>query len=503
MTFSEIKELCSTLRQAQNRTWSEAAWKAVHNAIVEMVVACRARDADGVAAWLEARTGTALFVCRDCDRWSDKEKSIIADDEWVCHFCRENYSVCEECDCLTHDDYGHSINGGSRWCCDSCLEYYRTCSECDYEGHRENMFRSDGDWYCEDHVPSEDDDYDRSSLINAYDADILEVLSPVAWLAAPSENTDRHGNGKAKISTLWMGFELEVVARKDRQGAAEAVKAGLCGRGILKYDGSIPENGFEIVSLPATLAYHQTQWDESFFSMLFAHVRGWREPSCGMHVHLSRDALTPLQIARLQVFINGDGKHINNKLFIEKVAGRGATAHSAQHNKRLTDSAPMIERHEPASLPYFVTDCQCPPCIIQREAYQRALAASKGSEATAYRYRQLSRNHDGHLSRACHDRTYADRYQAVNLQNNRTVEIRIFQSNIAKVGFLKNIEFCHAAAKFCADAGNNGLHAANFLSWLDNRRGEYPNLVRWAVREDLMTRRHFDPPGTTLPAIAA
>jgi hypothetical protein len=500
LSFGFIKTLCESLRRAQHETLSLSTWAVLGEDVSTLIQASSGGD-DRVIAWLGNRTAVALFVCTDCDCWRDEKDSAFAGDDRICGFCRENYSTCEDCDDLVRDEDGRSINGGDRWCCDGCAESYRTCETCGHEDHRDDMYRRDDEWYCGDHVP--DDDEDDEDGVHAHEANVLEELRPAAWLSAPGENTDRHGNGKAKLATLWMGFELEVMPHGRRAEAAGAILAALDDRGILKNDGSLRDGGFEIVSLPATLAYHQTQWGSAFFDTLAAHVRGWREPTCGMHVHLSRDALTPLQIARLEVFVNGDGMRINNRHFIEKVAGRGATEYCCHYNKKLTDCAPVIERHMPIAPPEISESCDCESCRIQREAYARALQASRSSDHLRRQYRQLRQTHDGSLARACHDRAVYERYQAINLQNNATIEIRIFQSNVAQLGFLKNLDFCHAAMKFCADAGNTELYSANFLAWVDGRRGEYPNFVRWAVRENLLGRRHADAPGAAVPQIAA
>jgi hypothetical protein len=503
LRFSDLKGLCANLRRAKTEELALATWALIGEDINNLVSECQCRDKDQVIAWLGEITRIDLFVCVDCDCWRDRDKSNTTGDDLICQFCRENYSTCEDCDSLTRDEDGRSVNGGDRWCCDGCTEHYRACEQCGHEGHHDDMYRYDHEWYCEDHVPSDDDDGEDSDGVHNAEINVLEMLPSRTWLAAPGENTDRHGNGKSKAPTLWMGFELEVIPHSYRSEAVYAVTQALDGRGILKNDGSLSDDGFEIVSLPATLAYHQTGWGEAFFATLAENVRGWSEKSCGMHVHMARDALTPLQIARMQVFVNGDGKGVNNRPFIEKVAGRGATDYCRDFKKQLTDCAPVIDRHVPIAPVNYEDGCDCPSCQIQREAYQRALEASRGSDVLMHQLRRIRRECDGPLSRVCKDRRNTERYQAINLQNDRTIEFRIFQSNVAQLGFLKNLEFCHACAKFCADAGNTELHTANFLDWLDRRRGEYPNLVRWAVRENVIARRHADAPGATAPSIAA
>ncbi len=500
LPLSAVRALCAACRLGRDDGLSLAEW-AVLNDDVETLFRKSAHPQDAVLSWLTKLTGIDLFLCDCCECWRDRDRSHRMADAQVCDPCHDDHSVCDDCEALVQDDDSHSVCNGNRHVCESCSGEYRSCCTCDYEGHSENMHRVDDEWYCEDHVPSEDDEEDSDGVLDS-ETNVIDELHNVPWLTIRGENTDQHGNGKSARPTLWLGFELEVVSRRGRWEAVRAVREALDRRGIVKNDGSLPDEGFEIVSLPATLAYHQTGWGDSFFATLARHAHGWDEKSCGMHVHMARDALTPLQIARLQVFVNGDGQKIDNRDFIEKVAGRGSTEYCKHFNKRLTDCAPVIERHEPIR-PIDHDDCECASCLIQREAYARALDASRGSEALRHHFRQMRKANDGKLSRVCRDRRNTERYQAINLQNDATIEWRIFQSNVSRLGFLKNLEFCHAAAKFCSDAGNTGLHTHNFLGWIDRHRGEYPNFIRWAVRENVMARRHADAPGATQPAIAA
>ena len=499
--LGDIRILCNALRNLAAEEPSREDWDRLNDRIEDMLSASR-RERDDVITWLRRRTGTLLFLCDCCEAWREETRGHRLGDHHVCEPCWSTHSLCEDCDTLVHDDDGRSVCEGSRFICDACASGYRLCATCDYEGHLESMNRMDGEWYCDDHVPSDDDSEDGDGVM-AHEADVLQELLGTPWLAQPEEITDRHGNRKSKAPTLWMGFELEVVARDRRSHAVQAVLDALSGRGIVKNDGSIPDDGFEIVSLPATLAYHQAGWGDRFFSILAAHVRGWDEKCCGMHVHMARDALTPLQIARLQVFVNGDGMSTNNRNFIEQVAGRGATEYCRHYHKQLTDCGPTIERHAPIKPVNYDEGCDCASCTIQRDAYERATVAASGSEAVRHQFRQMYHANDGRLSRLCRDRRNSDRYQAINLQSDRTIEWRIFQSNVSMLGFLKNLEFCHAAAKFCADAGNTMLHSGTFLAWIEKRRGEYPNFVRWAVREKLLARRHADAPGAAPATIAA
>ncbi len=110
------------------------------------------------------------------------------------------------------------------------------------------------------------------------------------------------------------------------------------------------------------------------------------------------------------------------------------------------------------------------------------------------------------------------KYQAVNLKNTATIEIRIFKSNVKKEGFFKNLEFVHASVEFTRQAsicyksskevttvisvsnkarpstGNaaksvTGLTYKEFLSWVEKPENisTYPYLTKW-----LKARKYLD-----------
>lgn len=84
---------------------------------------------------------------------------------------------------------------------------------------------------------------------------------------------------------------------------------------IIKRDGSL-KHGMEIVSVPMSVGAHNTEWDKFFELSEKAGlvIRG----TCGMHVHASRELLTPLQIGKILAFMHDPA----NLPFIKIIAGR-------------------------------------------------------------------------------------------------------------------------------------------------------------------------------------
>ncbi len=80
-----------------------------------------------------------------------------------------------------------------------------------------------------------------------------------------------------------------------------------------------------------------------------------------------------------------------------------------------------------------------------------------------------------------------NRYEAVNLANPDTVELRIFKGTLKYTSFMKNLEFVSATIRFCRATGINQLDVSSFLDWFKPVRKDYPNLDAWLVR------RHYIP----------
>jgi len=217
-------------------------------------------------------------------------------------------------------------------------------------------------------------------------------------------------------NTMYAGVELELECADTthRDLAAERVKAAL-GHVIICEDGSL-RNGFEIISAPMTLTAQRALWRKLTPEV----TRGLRgTPStAGMHVHVSRAALTPLQIGKMVVFLNASV----NYRFITAIAGR--------------ESSSYCRRHADKGEPHL---------LAQNWNNQR------------------------------------NRYDALNLCNRATVEFRIFKASTQRERVLKNVEFCFALAAYARYASINALTAREFCLWLTQpaQRKEYPLLVKF------------------------
>jgi len=256
------------------------------------------------------------------------------------------------------------------------------------------------------------------------------------------ENTTITSDVSLFNPTPFMGIELEV---QQQETAKYMINGKECfapanittqvydalGRDyvIIKRDGSLRGyNPFEIVTVPATLGYHQDRW-ESFLNNkeLKKYLTSFASGNCGMHIHINRESFTGLHLAKFMRFINCR----DNFEFITSVAQRS-------HNR-----------------------------------YAEFLSETRSGGFARY----FRGNPDRRGSSE-------EKYMAVNTKPTATVEVRIFRGNLAKIGFLKNLEFVHAAWVFTKDTPLTALTFKEFMFWLfnpSNNTKDYKSLKMWLL----------------------
>lgn len=82
-----------------------------------------------------------------------------------------------------------------------------------------------------------------------------------------------------------------------------------------------------------------------------------------------------------------------------------------------------------------------------------------------------------------------DRYEALNLCNYATVEVRIFRGNTRVERIMKAVEFCAAMVQWVKQASCSALTAESFIKFVSTETKEYPNLWAYMVEKNLATPR--------------
>ena len=224
------------------------------------------------------------FVCSHCgDRESIDNMYMDNRDEAFCERCT---SQCERCGKTCSE---HSIDvhiSGDYVFCRHCTEYVYFCASCGTWIDHESMYTCGTceKYYCEScYFDSGSHDCDNNDYGLAH-ADYC----PSFLRYKPSYDD----------SLLYHGIELEVDGVCDMRGFIDKLN-DLDGEEklfYLKEDGSLTEDGLEIVTHPMTIQYHREYmpW-EDLFQLIDSYADTyWIQSRCGLHIHSSKKYYTKL-----------------------------------------------------------------------------------------------------------------------------------------------------------------------------------------------------------------
>lgn len=199
---------------------------------------------------------------------------------------------------------------------------------------------------------------------------------------------------------------------------------------IFKRDGSIT-NGMEIVSKPANIQEHK----EAFKPFFDANLGYKAESNCGIHIHASRGNMSFLQLGRIYAFMS------KNTGSVIKIAGRESSY------AKFDTSGNVLS-------PWYK---------VSGDKYVKAKRFSW------------------------------DKYTAVNMAPEHTIEFRIFKSTTKWDEFCRFLEFPDALISYCSLAGNDNhgkirtlkdmLMFSNFADFVSSRGSIYPNLNKFIQAE--------------------
>lgn len=337
-----------------------------------------------------------------------------------------------------------SQQAGGRRICSGCASDYVPCASCNLLFPQdETQEGRGGNTYCRAHwqpVPNAN----ANGELMQYSADVTR--SRLSFLKGTGE--------VMRPNTLWLGWELECHPKGSIGGGnGHDPDCDTCGGSGEYEDGDGDERDCDcegpsgdVMSAVRRVAAEAGEWaicksDSSlddgleivsvpatlswhalnvpqFLQTAQTYLSGWPHNDCGIHVHVGRKQLSALTLGKVLCFMH----HPDNQAFVTLVAGREPISYCMRGGiKKLT-----CERDE------------------------RSLG----------------------------------RYQAVNLntRGNKTVEFRIFRSNVSPAGFMKNLEYVHAIctwAREAAPANEKLLRVPAFVHWVKRNRALYPMLVRF------------------------
>ncbi len=355
---------------------------------------------------LDDTTHAVLNVCAPCYRDTEPRcqccqvrmrNPVVTDAHGanVCHDCTEHHFLCTLCNHQTNTDQIHDMPDGASACTRCYERRFAQCGGCGSSCLREEL----DEGLCATCA--------RGRVIRSHNY-------------KPRPNLHGHG-------PLYFGVELEVECGEVAPGDVAHEVINEIGGGFVyaKHDGSI-SHGFEMVSHPFSHDWYQAGgqalWKKLLSSLRKHKCRSYDTETCGMHVHVTRAALTAQQLLRLQRLSH------NNPDLILMMSRRRKENLSRWANPRDTE----ISEHV-----------------------------------------QLARG-----TKHAKD----DRYAAVNVTG-KTVEIRIFRGTCDEEGFFGNIEAVRSLVEFSKQGTGLFPRAREYFAFLKEHKAEYPNLIGTVLKE--------------------
>lgn len=339
------------------------------------------------------------FVCRDCGERHHNRVARYSHGTALCQSCvRANYFRCEACGEFMHNDERNTVHDGRTGedcvICNDCTEERTTC--CDRCGI--TMFcgihREDGClcYECNRRYPPAQ----RRALLSNW--------CPPDGVTSYSFKPMPIFLPKFNDSSIYFGYELEAensgFDRCEMNEYADHINAAT-GYTYVKHDGSL-DNGLEIVSHPATIAYHCIEkgdvYKKLFENMISDGFRSHDVNSCGLHVHMS---LAPME--RKDPLIVGKLLYAFSDHWAKLVKFSRRTESSLDRWAALYRAKEQVEG-------------------MKQRNYCDTNAMFKAVENSA--------------------KSEGNRYFALNLCNMHTIEIRMFKGTLLWSSFFASLQLC-------------------------------------------------------------
>lgn len=382
--------------------------------------------------------------CRDCGTWcrrcddgmSQNDSCDVGGETW-CDDCRSNHTFyCDSCEESYPDDMSYVCTNERNYC-EACRDEYLTyCDSCDEYSAEHSPCECNADGNCCNGLS-------QGRGIHSYDC--------------KPEQGQLNFHGKSSRG-LYLGLELECEILGSRNSPDLLHKASahasirLEGVARLKHDGSIGrldgdivgDDGFEIVTDPHThLTYRErsdTLWSVIESLRKDYGARAWDTQSCGLHIHISRDGFN-------------NGAHMHRFLSIVY----GNSPHLIKFAGRLSEYARFNDVY-----------------TVVYDGYDRP---------------KMSMSLKAKLDHRGRHRT--QRYSAVNVQNDHTIELRFFKGTMNKAGVLSALDLTQAMVEYTRELRVSDVLAGAltwewFADYVVSNNGLYPDLYDRLDKIDLV-----------------
>jgi len=381
--------------------------------------------------------------------------SVKSDDGWggvfYCKSCRDEHTF--ECSyCGNRKKHGAlkeqtTVSGKV---CKACFNsHFRKCYKCK-ELHGTNKLKQfDGYYYCGPCGKSVFDTCDgcresaKAKTLQTYKskkycAKCGGFRNEVLNYSYIPQILRFHGNTKDKTA-LTLGMELE--AQDNGAYHSECFRKFRKHTGNLFYfksDSSIG-GGVEFVTHPFTFNWFRKNMKTGLKEVLdYMKEAGWRSydaSSCGIHIHMNKDAFTTAHLLKFLEFF------YYHQTYVIKISQRGRTG---------LGYCSFSDHAEGGGLKYK--------------------AETKGG---------------------------TQKYTAVSLSKRDTAEVRIFRGNLHFPSVMKNIEFCVAVFEYTKQRMLKKVSMVGFNKFVKRRAKDFPNLWNFIIDKKLTETKYTKPTSKT------
>lgn len=326
------------------------------------------------------------------------------------------------CNDCNHID--HEDNGSyvydDTWVCDSCREDNYTYSE------NRGTYISNDDYEEEQEHDSDDED----NVIGDYH-DSKRVLGHI-----PSKY-DAYKSPDRPTQPILLGLELEVEVNESYNSGDKATELYDEIKYVTDHNGKMHQycfaerdgslnHGFEIVTGYTGLDVHAKQLE--FFKSPWSGVRSHDTRTCGLHVHIDKAGMSLFHACKMVFFIHDS----NNQKLIKDIARRANADYAQIKNKKAS--------------------------------YQWLKRAKSSGNPLNY--------------------LNEDRREALNFQNDNTIEFRLFKGTLRYETIMACLEFTYATWFFCRDTGITELTTPNFVDFIcQPQQREHTKFLRSYLKE--------------------
>lgn len=411
-----------------------------------------------------------------CDICGEEHRGIVkmsveGEDKSVCPDCKGDYRICAICG-KTHTIYNERFD---KYICSSCESTITFCPTCiSIVTSKDNLITfnigtNEENFGCINCLPITECIWcltntnckyirDTGYLCSEHYAQALN-LPHVEGYHHTKVNSWKHTPNEVNTKTYFgIENEVQILVDKDNRIGLAPIKKRMVAKQVkeifpdteckrdsslnFSYRGNSVDGGVEMVWQPMSWGFIKDSRDK--FNTMFTNVTKLLRKDmkqAGMHVHISKEAFTPLHFLKFTNFFYMASK----KDFLEYVAGRGP------NNYAKIRSA------------YSLKGSRIGVEYMGRQLVAREIA-TKGK-----RIKGMSSSHA----------INADRYDIINTTNEKTYEIRIFKGCRTFIEFMTRIQFVHAIFEYSRITSSKDLSLYTFFAFVTKHAStDYPELAK-------------------------